>query len=95
MKLTRYRGDTDPNILNVKSNGSVMDLTGSSVTLYYADKTIAGTLTDAPNGQVTFTPSLTDFQTVGQFKYKVVKVNGTVKKTLIKNVIVVNDDSVA
>ena len=94
MKLTRYRGDTDPIILNVKSNGSAMDLTGSTVTLYYADKMIAGTLTDAPNGQVTFTPSDTDFQTVGQFKYKVVRVNGAVKKTLIKNMLVLNDDSV-
>ena len=94
MRLYRFRGDTDPIIINVKSNGVAMDLTGSTLTLEYGTKTISGTLTDAVNGQVTFTPTNTDFQVSGQFKYKVVKVSGTVKKTLIKNVIVVDDDSV-
>ena len=96
MRLYRFRADTDPIIINVKSNGIAMDLTGSTLTLEYGTKTISGTLTDAVNGQVTFTPTGgIDFQVAGQFKYKVVKVNGTIKKTLIKNVIVVDDDSVA
>ena len=94
MKLTRFRGDNEPIVLIVKADGVVADITGSTITLYYADKSIVGVLTDAPNGKVTFNPSGTDFQTVGQFKYKVVKIDGTIRKTIVKNIIVINDDSV-
>lgn len=92
-KITRFRGDTEPLIINIKADGSPMDLTDTTVTLYYSDRSIVGV--NGLDGQVSFTPiAEEDFQTVGQMKYKLVKKKGSTKTTLVMDILQLDNDKV-
>lgn len=63
--ITRIRTSEEPEVFIIYSGGSPQDITGAAVTLTVNDAadgsgtdhfTITGTLTDAVNGEATFTP---------------------------------------
>ena len=94
MKITRFKGDTDPIVFTIKKDGVAMDITGSILTFYYGSNSIIGEIISAENGKVSFNVNDSDFNTIGTHKYKITKQDASIKKTIIKNVVVVNDDSV-
>lgn len=98
MEITRYKGDTDPIVFTIKKNGVPLDITGSSFSLFYGDGTgtvtLPGTLIEPTSGKVSFAVAGTDFQTVKIYKYKVVKTDGSIVKTIIKSSVIIVDDSV-
>lgn len=98
MEITRFKGDTDPIVFTIKKNGVPLDITGSSFNLYYGGSTgtvtLVGTLLEPTLGTVSFTVAPTDFPTVKIYKYKVVKTDGTIVKTIIKSSVIIIDDTV-
>lgn len=98
MEITRYKGDTDPIVFTIKKNGVPLDITGSSFTLSYGGAsgtvTLPGTLLEPTGGKVSFAVGAGDFPTVKIYKYKVVKTDGSIVKTIIKSSVVIIDDSV-
>jgi hypothetical protein len=98
MMIERYRGDTFSMVWNLKINGAVADLTGASVKFAY-QKTdsvvlvINGSLTDAPNGEVTFPVLVSDFDTSGTYDYdlQVTFADSTIR-TFVQDVISIKDD---
>lgn len=98
MEITRFKGDTDPIVFTIKKNGVPLDITGSSFNLFYGGSTgtvtLPGTLLEPAAGKVSFAVGALDFQTVKTYKYKVVKTEGSVVKTIIKSSIIIIDDSV-
>ena len=98
MEITRFKGDTDPIIFTINKNGVPLDITGSSFSLSYGvasgTVTLTGTLIEPTVGTVSFTVGTGDFPFVKTYKYKVVKTDGSIVKTIIKSSVVIIDDSV-
>lgn len=82
--ITRYRGDTVADKVTVTdANGAVVNITGYTFLLTVNKEAaptgtsnqlfqVAGTITDAPNGKVEFSPtSLQSDQTPGKYYYDV------------------------
>ena len=73
--ITRFRGDTYPLIVTLSENGVPVDLTAViSVKLTISldtPVTILGTVTDAPNGEVTFAFDQTAIGVAGIFEYDI------------------------
>jgi len=86
--ITRFRGDTFPMVFNVKSNGVAVDIAGWTFTMTIdpsdapGDATdnvlqLAGVLTDAPNGEVTFTMTAGEADiTPASYNYDIQGVDG-------------------
>lgn len=94
--ITRVRGDNYPITATIKLNGTIVDLTGAIVTFSYYEstnvRTIAGTITTPSNGIVTFLPSASDFQLVGNFPFDIQRVQGGYTYTHLKGSITITDD---
>lgn len=78
MLIQRVAGDNYPIDVIFKQNGSVVDLTGSTVSFQYgAGMVIVGLIIDATSGQARFLPAAGDFQTAGKVTYKIKRtING-------------------
>lgn len=106
MKITRYRGDTDPISMTITNNstGSPANLTGSTVKLTTNTKAnptdsstvlfqLTGISSDPLTGVVEFMLSDTDADKVGTFYYDVeLTKNDGKKSTIVKGVIEFTQD---
>ena len=105
--ITVYRGDNWPLLITVKNaaTGAVINITGYQFVLTVDRKEnpptpsttmvfdIDGVLTDAANGQVTFTPSSVNHSTVGNFYYDIQMTNTqNNKKTIAKGQYIISQD---
>lgn len=93
MQITRDVGDNYPIDIVIKVNGVVVDITGSTFTFTYKtaseEKTISGVISDALNGKVRFSPTITDFNEVGSFNYKIKRVSSGITATHLKGQITI------
>jgi hypothetical protein len=99
MAITRVRGDNYPIEAIIQVNGVAVNLlVGDVITFTYllsggtTPVTIAGTITDAENGIVSFYPSGTDFTTVGSYAYDIQRVSNGIKTTHIIDKMKITDD---
>ena len=96
--ITRYRGDTYPMQWTLQLNGVAVNLTGYLSVTFALNMngtviTIAGVITDAANGIVTFAPTGTEFDSVGSFICDIQAVDaGGLITTYIKDTLEIVDD---
>jgi len=74
--FTRIRGDTYPFKVTVSVNSAPYNLTSATALFGYSNSgntkaTITGAVTNAAGGEITFTPTGTDFLKAGVFDYDV------------------------
>lgn len=104
-EITRYRGDTAPDRFNVKdSDGTALNITGHTFSMTVDSRlnppdgttvlyTLVGTIVDAPNGIVEFTPSgLNADQVPCRYYYDVQMTAGASIITLAKDVYTYTQD---
>ena len=94
MDIERKRGDTYPIEIIVNSNGSPLNISGASFVLTVdpsktpVDNTnnlfaLTGTITDAPGGRVSFTPTELQADHVGRFFHDIQMTDGSGAKRTI------------
>ena len=104
--ITIFRGDSYPIrfTLTDKSTGAALNLTGSTLTITVdtlvdpPDATtkifaLTGALSATPaDGKVSFTPTIANTSTVGQYWYDVQLAHGGTVRTVIKNRFTITQD---
>ena len=98
-RITRVRGDNYPIEAILTINKAPINLTGATVSFSYIKtnpigtaKTINGTIVDAPNGKVMFSPTSTDFSEAGSFKYDIQHTLNGITTTHLLGVLILEDD---
>jgi len=92
--ITRKRGDTYADVINISSAGSPLDVTGYTFLLTVDTQKapsdtstqvyqLTGTILDAVNGQVEFAPSAVQADQVGGFYYDVQMTDGAGRKRTV------------
>lgn len=92
--ITRKRGDTYADVINITSGGAPLDVTGYTFLLTVdpekapVDNTnnvyqLTGTILDAANGKVEFAPDATQANQLGSFFYDVQMTDGAGRKRTI------------
>ena len=105
--ITFYRGDSYSKEFTItdKDSGSAIDISGYTFTLTVDSKqnpdtpstteifSVAGVITDAANGKVTFTPTINNNdQTAKKYYYDVQMEDGSTKRTIIKDTYTITQD---
>lgn len=98
----RFRGDTDPIRITIRDDsGAVVPLTTEAFQLSVSSTenptvapdilTVAGTITDAPNGKVSF--AIDGTQSIGNYFYDIQMTNtDSTIKTIAKNTFLIKQD---